>query len=582
MGARGLSSTRSVRAWVPACAIAVSLGGCYSGLSTQPQQLDTGEDGAEDGGDAGESSGGPRIPPGEAALPVERVWGSGIRRLTAREYTDTVRDLLLDETFDGIALLPVDTPTPFDNDYSTQIASQGLIEGAELLATRASERLLDDPARFDQVVGCEASGPDDEGCMRAFVTSFGRRALRRPLSDAEVDVRIHGLNGDDGALAHATEADDFAVGIDSLIRAFLQDPEFLYRVEIGTPVDGEPDLFELSDFEVASRLSYLVWGSGPDDDLLDLAADGELTDPDAIRAAAEDMLTDPRAVDRVARFHAMWLGYASLPHGAELSAAMQAETTALVERVVFDDDLPWQDLFRFSETNVSDLLAEHYGLPLPGSSEPAWVDYGDSGRVGILSHGSFLSIGAVGNDTSPVRRGRFVREQLFCQTVPPPPPEVGDDPPTPPDTVCKVDRYAVHSTGSCAGCHLFMDPVGFGLENYDQLGRYREFEADNPMTEADESECEISGEGDLAGVGTFSGPGELAELALESGLLTECVVTQLVRFASGRSELDDYAGVFAELLVEQLGSGDFRFERLVLDLVSDDAFRYRREDQEAH
>lgn len=579
---------RRAHARLSACAIATVLGvpgmgGCYTGLSGAAGDGADGEGSADDDGvddDDGGSGTESGVPGDDVPVPVERVGTSGLRRLTVREYADTVRDLLLDEGLDGAQQLPVDSLTPFDNDYRNQIASQGLIDAVDFLAARASERLLADPARFDEVVGCVATGPDDDACMREFVTRFGRRALRRPLADAEIDVYLHGLTGSDGALDHASEAGDFRVGVDTIVRTVLQEPEFLYRVEIGTPVPGDPGLFELSQFEVATRLSYLVWGSMPDDALLARAADGALGDSGAVRAAAEDMLDHPRAIARVARFHAMWLGYAVLPHPAELSNAMQTETTALVERVVFADKRPWQDLFRFTQTFVSDTLAEHYGLPLPGSEEPVWVDYGASGRQGILSHGSFLSIGAKFEDTSPVLRGKFVRERLFCQPLQPKPAGVDVDQPVAPEgTVCKVDRFAAHREGACAGCHALMDPVGFGLENYDQFGRYREMETDNLMTEADESQCAIEGAGEIVGVGTFHGPAELAQLALENGLLEQCVTTQLVRFAAGHSELDDFDQQFVALLLEQIGAGDFRFDELVIELVSDEAFRYRREEE---
>ncbi len=563
---------------LPTFAFAALAIGCYAGLADHPDQLggadNADDDGGSGAGDSGTGGDTAADPPADAAL----ITASGVRRLTAREYTDTVRDLLLDESFDGVSLLPLDAPTPFDNDYRIQSASDGLINGTEFLATQVSERLLADPDRLNAVVGCVASGPDDEACMRGFVTRFGRRALRRPLTPAEIDVRLYGVTGSDGALAHAAEAGDFAVGVGTLIQGFLQDPEFLYRVEIGTPVPGEPGVFQLSQFEIATRLSYLVWGNTPDDALLDRAAAGELADGEAIRAVAQDMLADPRAVSRVARFHAMWLGYENLPHGGELSSAMQTETTALVQRVVFDEQLPWHDLFRFKETFVSDLLAEQYGLPAPGSSEPVWVDYGDTGRAGLLSHGSFLSNGLNGFDTSPVQRGKLISELLLCQTVPPPPPGVGDDQPTPENTFCKVDRYAVHSTPGCLSCHVALDPVGFGLENYDALGRYRDYEPDNPDTEEDETQCLIEGKGVLPSGETFHGPAELAELAINSGQLSSCITKQLVRFATGHSELDSVDEDVRRHLLEQVGSGDFRFDDLVLGLASDDAFRYRREE----
>ncbi|HET6585141.1 MAG TPA: DUF1592 domain-containing protein [Nannocystaceae bacterium] len=581
MNARNMRDT-SVLACGSACAIAVALAsGCYTGLSGGAAEGMDGEGSADAGADDDGSSG--TIPDGpgdDVPPPVDRIGMSGLRRLSVREYADTMRDLLHEESIDGLNQLPTETLTPFDNDYRDQVASLALIDAVDFLAARASERLLSDPPRYAEIVGCVATGPDDEACMRDFVTRFGRRALRRPLTEAEIDDYLHGPTGNDGALDHAIEAGAFEVGVDTILRTMLQEPEFLYRVEFGTPVAGEPGLFELSQFEVATRLSYLVWGSTPDDALLDRAADGALGDSAGLRAAALDMLTDPRAVERVARFHAMWLGYAVLPHPAALSSAMQAETTALVERVVFADKRPWQDLFRFPQTFVSDMLAEHYGLPLPGSDEPVWVDYGESGRQGILSHGSFLSIGAKFEDTSPVLRGKFVRERLFCQPLQPKPMGVDVDQPVAPEgTVCKVDRFAAHREGACAGCHALMDPVGFGLENYDQLGRYREYEADNPMTEADESQCAIEGSGEIVGVGTFHGPAELARLALDNGLLEQCVTTQLVRLSAGHSELDDFDQQFVALLLERIATGDFRFDELVIELVSDEAFRYRREEE---
>jgi hypothetical protein len=566
-----------------ACAIAAVLGGCYSGLSGGADDEDDGsgsaaDDAAGDGdGSSGATSDGE---PGGVEPPVDRVARSGLRRLTVREYDDTLRDILLDDGVAAAQQLPVDSLTPFDNDYTHQIASGGLIDATEYLAARAADRLLADSVRRDQVVGCQPATPDDEACMRTFVAAFGRRALRRPLSEDEIVEYLHGTGGSGGALDHAAGAGDFFVGVDTIVRTMLQEPEFLYRVEIGTPIPGEPGVFALSSFEVATRLSYLVWGTTPDDSLLDLAEADGLADTDSVREAALDMLDDPRAVARIARFHAMWLGYVLLPHTAELSGAMQTETTALVERVVFADQRPWQDLFRSSETFVSDLLAEQYGLPLPGSTEPVWVDYGETGRQGILSHGSFLSIGAKFNDTSPVQRGKFVRERLFCQPLEEPPDSVDVDQPVAPEgAVCKVDRFAAHEVGNCAGCHVQIDPVGFGLENYDQFGRYREFEPDNPETEADESQCAIEGKGKLEGIGEFHGPGELSDLAIEAGLLNACVMTQLVRFTVGHSEIDELDQQLVFMLLDHMGDGDFRFDELVLELVSDDAFRFRREEE---
>jgi Protein of unknown function (DUF1592)/Protein of unknown function (DUF1588)/Protein of unknown function (DUF1595)/Protein of unknown function (DUF1587) len=507
---------------------------------------------------------------------------SGLRRLTAAEYDATVADLLDDDELPSFELLPADARTPFDNDYREQTVSDALINAADYLSELAATRLVDDPARRDRVVGCTPAGPDDEACMRSFVESFGRRALRRPLDPAEVELYLEGSGAGDGALAHALEDDDFYTGVELVVRTMLQEPGFLYRVELGEPVPEQAGLFHLDPFEIATRMSYLVWGTGPDDELLDRAAAGELQTPAEREATLLHMLEDPRAQARMERFHLQWLGFEQLPHGGELAAAMRTETAALLRRVLFEEARPWRELLTFPETFVGDALATHYGLTAPGSVEPVWIDYGNSGRRGLLSHGAFLSIGMLADDTSPVLRGKVIRERLLCQEIPPPPPGVNvDEPPkSASDGFCKPDRYAQHSDGGCAGCHQLLEPVGFGLETYDALGRLRTHEVDDPMTEPDESTCAIDGQGELVGVGRFEGPAELAELALQDGLVDQCLMIQLHRFAIGRGTLDHGGadGAVLERIAERVGTEDFTLADVLSALVVDETFAYRRED----
>jgi len=243
--------------------------------------------------------------------------------------------------------------------------------------------------------------------------------------------------------------------------------------------------------------------------------------------------------------------------------------------VLFDRKGPWQDLLRSPETFVSDVLVKQYGLsaaaPLP---MPAWVPYGNSGRRGLLSHGAFLALGNKFDDTSPTVRGKEIRERLFCEDIPPPPENVNADAP-PVATgavVCKWDRYAAHRVGGCAGCHQQMDPIGFGLENYDSQGRYRTQEVGQPQ-------CQIQGQGEIVGLGTFHGPVELSDLMLNSGRLNRCVVAQLYRFATGRphakeDEIDKQA---VALLTKGVGDKDFRLDKLIVDFTTAPAFAHRRE-----
>jgi hypothetical protein len=336
-------------------------------------------------------------------------------------------------------------------------------------------------------------------------------------------------------------------------------------------VPGDGSRYQLSGVEVASRLSYFLWGSTPADWMLDLAESGGLDTVGGVRAAATQALADPRARGRIGRFHALWLGYDTLPFDPALAMEMRTESDSLVNRVVFDEQRPWQDLFRFGSTFINDDLAKHYGLPAPGSTAPVWVSYGTSGRQGILSHGTFLSNGAKFGDTSPTQRGLAVRRRLLCQDVPPPPPGVNvDQPPTATTTaVCKVERYQAHTQGGCASCHQNMDPIGFGLENYDQAGAYRAADTGN-------ASCVISGLGTVAGVGDFKGPAGLEDLLLQTGSLNPCAVTQLFRFETGHYQLDAEDTRVLGDLTQQMSGGDFPLNDLILAMVARDSFRYVR------
>ena len=502
---------------------------------------------------------------------VTGVGKAGARRLSRVEYDQTLRDLLLDESRSGFAKLPEDVADPFDNDYTTQEASGVLVEVTETLAIEAADRLLADAAKRDQVIGCMPVGVADTACLRSFVTHFGRLALRRPLSKDEIDRYL-------AFEAYAVEGNDFYIAPAMVISALLQDPEFLYRVEVGAKVPARQGLFRLNDFEVGTRLAYFLWGSTPDDALLDLAEAGKLSSADEVRSAAMRLLTDPRTRARVDRFHAMWLGFQQLPHPPDLTLAMRTETSKLIERVVFEEGRPWSDIFTSTESYIDARLAGIYGMAAPANGF-AWMPYDGtaSARRGILSHGSFLSVVGKFGDTSPTLRGKLIRERLLCEVVPPPPPNVNvDEPPASTSSPCKWDRYEAHrSVGSCAGCHNQMDPVGFGLENYDQTGRFRAFDNGLPA-------CTIAGEGLLFGLTgdaeptRFRGPAELGQALVDSGRVEACLVTQVYRLAMGHRE-----GALDAPFLDQLGQSfavSGRFDELILDLVSTDAFGYRQEE----
>lgn len=497
--------------------------------------------------------------------PAEKVAPRiGLRRLTSYELDNTIRDLLGDPTRRSEMVLPEDPRTPFDNDYRKQEPSKALVEGLELVARDATKALFADTARRDKVVGCTPKSANDAECFATFLKTFGRRALRRPLADEELAAFAK-------FSSFAVEANDFYAGVETALLAFLQHAEFVYRVEIGSPVAGRTDTVRLNDFEVATRLSYFVWATTPDDTLLDAAQSGALADPSGIQSAARRMLADPRGKATVHRFHSLWLGYDRVLENNDLAKDMGGESRGLIDRVIFEQKKPWEAIFQSDETLATDLLAKHYGLPATGSTTAKWVSYGTSGRKGILSHGLFLTNGAKLDDTSPTLRGLAIRLRLLCQEIPPPPPDVDTDLPPAEPGQCKTDRLAAHSKGGCASCHSKMDPIGFGLENFDQIGRYRTTEPGKPA-------CTIKGEGELAGIGKFKGPAELSDLMLKDGALQTCAAKQLYAYAIGRGQLDEDDERFVTFWVDKLGGpkAGLKFDDLLVEFVATDGFRHRR------
>jgi hypothetical protein len=489
------------------------------------------------------------------------------RRLSRAEIDATVRDLLGDTTNPASRFLAEDEYTPFDNDYTRQTASAALIDSVEATADDIAARVLT-AANRSRIVTCTPTGAGDAVCFRQVIETVGRRLFRRPLSETEITAYLT-------LQSFATENNpsvphDFYTAVNLMLRSMLQDPEFLYRIEIGTPT-ADPGVSRLNSYEIASRLSYLLVGSAPDDRLLDLAMTDGLADPAARRTEAARLLADPRTRDQVHRFHAMWLGYRAIPGSANLLAAFDAETTALIDKIVFDQPASYLTLFTSDQTYVNDLLADQYGLPRPAGGA-GWVPYGASGRAGILSHGAVLAAFSKFSDTSPTQRGIFVQTRLLCNVVNPPPANVNVDQPPPATTSsCKLDRYAAHrSVASCGACHNNLDPIGIGLEQYDIGGKFRTSDDGHP-------ECPLDGNGELPGYGTFNGPAQLGQKLIDSGVLEHCLSEHLLRYAVGRGLYAEEQGA-VDTLAAGFKASDYSLTQTLLDYVASDRFALRQED----
>jgi hypothetical protein len=489
------------------------------------------------------------------------------RRLSRTELSNLVRDALGDDSGAPAKFLSEDQYRPFDNDYTVQNASGALIESLEATANEIAARAVL-PENRGKIVPCTPTGPGDAACLRSTIENVGRRLYRRPLSEEQVQAYLtlqSYATEDNSGVSH-----DFYTAVNLVLRSMLQDPEVLYRIELGKPT-GEPGIFALDDYEIASRLSFLLWGSGPDDALLEQAGAGKLTETGLRAQAAARLLSDSRARVQLERFHAMWLGYRAIPASAELAAAFSLETNKLIEKVVFDQPSSYLDLFTSPQTYVSGPLAAQYGLTAPAGGQ-GWATYADDKRAGILSHGSVLAAFSKFSDTSPTQRGIFVQTRLLCNKVGSPPANVNvDQPPGDGNAICKIDRYDEHrKLASCKGCHAQLDPIGYGLENYDIGGRYR--------THDDAHEdCILPDIGELPGVGEFSGPGQLAQLLVTNGALESCFVQHFMSYAVGRELRPEEAAAKDALLASFKGNG-YDLQQMLSRYVGDQRFALRQEE----
>ncbi|HEY6081059.1 MAG TPA: DUF1588 domain-containing protein [Polyangiaceae bacterium] len=550
-------------ALVGACGLAFASAAC-GGDASVPGGTGAGAGGTATGG-SGVGTGGGVLPSGPGNLTTASA--SVARRLTRTELGNVLRDVLGDDSGAAAKYLSEDEYRPFDNDYTVQIASRALIESLEALAVDVAARALSAENRA-KVVPCTPSGPGDAACLRSTIESVGRRLYRRPLSEEQIAAYLT-------LQSFATEdtpdvTHDFYTAVNLVLRSMLQDPEVLYRIETGSP-SAEAGIYKLDAYELASRMSFLLWGSGPDDALLDVARAGGLLDAGSRSSEAARLLGDARARAQLERFHAMWLGYRAIPASAELASAFSNETNKLIDKVLFDQPSSYLDLFTSTETYVNDLLATQYGLPAPAGGE-GWVSYPSDQRAGILSHGSVLAAFSKFSDTSPTQRGIFVQTRLLCNQVLPPPANVNvDQPPASDEAVCKLDRYDAHRTlASCKACHAQLDPIGYGLENYDIAGRYRTHD------DAHE-ECILPGTGSLPGYGEFSGPGQLAKLLVQSGELEQCFVQHLMSYAAGRELRPEEDAAQGALLASFKADG-YALPLTLGKLVADERFALRQEE----
>jgi hypothetical protein len=491
------------------------------------------------------------------------------RRLNRFEYNNTVRDLLGDRTAPANEFPIEEKRNGFDNNAVALQVSPTLVEqymnAAEKLAAVAM-------AATPSIIPCDPVKTGEDACAQTFIASFGAKAFRHPLSTAE-GARLF------SAFDAGRKLTDFRTGIQVVIETALQSPEFLYRVEFGAAPQSGQVVVRPTSFEMASRLSYLLWQSMPDDELRAAAQQDKLTTDDAIFVQVDRMLKDPKARAVVAHFNDLWFHvdqYDTIEKDttiypaftADIEPLMLEETRRFLDYVIWDGPGDVGAILTAPYTFLNAKLAGYYGVAGVTGDAFVRVNLDPAQRAGLLTQGGLLAVLAKSNQTAPVHRGKFVREQLLCDELPPPPPDISIKPPELSPTLSTRERFAEHrNNAACSGCHALMDPIGLTFENFDGAGRFRTTE--NGKT------IDVSGEVTASDVpGAFSGVTGLAQKLAASQKVKSCMARSWFRYAFGRAETPADACTLAEVEKKFQGDG-YKVTSLIGALARSDAFRYR-------
>ena len=501
-----------------------------------------------------------------------------IRRLTRFEYNNTVRDLLGDTTAPADVLPPEEEVAGFNNQAAALTSSDLLIEQYMKVAEDVGARaVLDIDALLPT---CDPGLDGNDTCALTFIRDFGRRAFRRPLSQIEVE-RLKGVF--DWAVTDP-DLGRFEDGIQVVIEAALQSPSFLYRSELGgeTPVEG--DVVPFTSWEMATKLSYMLWNTMPDAALFAAAEADELTTKEQIAAQATRMLDDDKARDLIRNFHTQWLLLTHLDSVTKDTSVYPAfddslrplwteEIQAFVEYVILEGDGSLRTLLTADYSFMNEQLASFYGDDVTGSvtgPEFRQVQLDPDRRAGFLTSAGLMATHANVNQSSPVFRGKFVREQLMCNTLPLPPNDLVIEPPElDPEKTTKEQFEEIGANPACAGCHTLMNPIGFIFENYDGTGQWRDQQNGKDI----DATGEVVQTDDIDGV--YDGAVELAVALAGSTQVQECVSSQWFRFAYNRTVTsEDSCSV--EQLNDVFRASDFNIRALLVALTQTNAFLYRR------
>ncbi|WAS91376.1 DUF1592 domain-containing protein [Nannocystis punicea] len=555
-------------------------GGTTASTTTNTPGTSTGTEGPGTTGDEPTSTGEDPTSTGSSTTttggveekPFEPAPG-GLRRLQHHHYVGSIRYLFGDAAAAAAAPPEDYSLHGFDAIGAAELSLQeSAIEQLEASARAVAVAAVADRSTLGGHVPCVLEGAPGDTCYDAVAVDLGRLAWRRPLTAEEADTLV--------AIAkqgRAWGAGDFATGLQYELMALLQSPYFIYLVEVGEPDPEDPAVRTLTPSELASRMSFFLLGRTPDAELLAAAEAGELVTDDDVRAVAEAMLVRAEARATLSTFYSELFQLRDLStlnknnelfpqFTSGLAYAMKYETLRLIEDIVWEQDGDFRTLLDADYTFVNPALASLYGLPPPPGQGFAKVDLvAEHGRAGLLGQASFLARFAHPAETSPTRRGQFIRTKLLCEAVPPPPPGVDASLPTedPNEPQTMKQKLVQHMEDpSCSGCHIQLDPLGFALENYDPIGAYRTLD----------SGLEIDPSANIPDLGEVASARDIADLLVGDPRVTACVIKNFVRGALGHREKLGEIAVLDELEADFVAN-DHRMQHLLVELTASPVFR---------
>ena len=554
----------------PAPAPANETGGGTSGGATTGGSSSSGTGGTSSPtGGTGGASGSPTGGTGGSTMPPDcsapKLGGSPLRRLTRREYNNVVGALLGDTTRPADAFVPESAQSGFTNGAESTLLSSVVIDDFERAATALAKEATK-TEKLAALVGCDPSAAaGQDACAEAFIRDFGARAFRRPLEESQlVDYQ---------ALYASTKATaGFAVAIELVLRSILQSPYFLYRLEFGAPNPNAAPVVPLTPDETAARLSFLLWGSIPDAELAQAAREGRLGTPAEVRAQAVRMLADDRGRAILSDFHVQWGQLEALPNltkpapfTPDLGRLLLRETEEFVDRTLRQGDGLLATLFTSPVSYLNRDLAEYYGVTGPTDSNFVPVTFPAGQRAGLFTQGSFMGSFAHGSESSPVLRGKFILTQVVCSPPQPPPDDVNATLPAPdPSKTARQQLVELTGEGICVGCHSSLNPLGFALEHFDGMGRYRDTERGIAI----DSSAEVVELGDIDGV--YAGHADFLSALANSTMVRDCLTSKWFIYAHGRiPETDDECSL-AGARAKFESTGNVR--DLILDMTETPAF----------